>query len=198
MKKALWVLGMIVVALMVCGSAFGEEPKELNALVKELADLPNDHLMAPIPHPKVLHASSNGYMVTADNFVWIHTPNKKEIRVTNIGFVGKCWNLPPKTPILCSWDPSQTWLGILIPNDKGTEIEIFSLKTNQLLAAKRDWSQYPEWYRSPQKYQETTPTHWNGNSLNLNTVVYLKDGEKRSLAEKVVVTGDTYTISAIP
>jgi len=143
---------------------------------------------------EVENARQQGFVVNADDYVYITTPDNKRIQVTQIPFVGDDYSIPPVEPILCTWDPSQTWLGIFITVKQTTEIHLFNLKTRTMLTAETDWSSYPDWFGKPQIFAHTKPVKWNGNKLLADTLVKFRDGTTRRLPETLIVNGDVFQI----
>ena len=138
----------------------------------------------------------HGFKVTADNLVWIATPDHRKIQVTNIPFVAKVegggfYSIPPIEPIRCTWDPSHTWLGIFITVRQVTEAYVFNLKTETLISRwKCDYSRYPAWFGEPQWFTHTRPIRWSGNRLFCDSLVRFKSGGERHLPEVATIHDD--------
>jgi hypothetical protein len=99
---------------------------------------------------------------------------------------------PPVEPILCTWDPAHTWLGIFITVKQITEIHFFDLRTRSLLQPDSKAPKYPDWFGKPQLFTHTKPVKWDGNKLLLDSVVKFRDGSTRHLPEKRIINGDTF------
>lgn len=143
---------------------------------------------------EVSNSENQGFKVTAEDYVYITTPDGQKLQITDNPFVGDGYSLPPIGPVICSWAPNRKWVGIFIFADKGTAIYVFDLTRKKLLMAQRDWKQYPSWFGQPQLFDQDKPVSWSGNKLSVDSLIKFRNGTARHLPQEVVVDGDTYQI----
>jgi hypothetical protein len=144
----------------------------------------------------VANGKQGGYIVIANNLVYIVTPDQHKIQVTKIPFVGDVngyeYSIPPVKPILCTWGPNHKWLGIFIPVEQITEIYLFNLATNTFLEPAGPKPDYPESFNEDQLYCRTTPIKWKNNNLFVDTLVKFKDGHAKHYHETIIINKDTF------
>jgi len=143
---------------------------------------------------EVENGKQQGFTVSADNFVYITTSTGEKIQVTQITFVTPEYSIPPVEPILCTWDPSHTWLGIFITVKQITEIHLFNLQTNSLLKADPTFYKYPDSFNKSQSFAHTKPLKWSGNKLFADTYVKFRDGDTKHFPVTIIINGDTFQI----
>ena len=147
------------------------------------------NISASIEVQNPIHA---GFTVTADE-------EKVQVKVSS----GSTTTISDETypggahpgPIVCSWDPSGTWVAVFIPDKQATEIHVYDLKKGkQLQQRATSLSTYPDWYENAHAaYDE--PTTWNGGSLGILTRVTLRPtGEVKELWQSLTIAGDFFIL----
>jgi hypothetical protein len=97
--------------------------------------------------------------------------------------------------IVCSWDPSGTWVAVFIPDKQATEIHVYELKKGKQLQQKATpLSAYPDWYENAHAaYDE--PTTWKGGTLGILTRVTLgPTGQVRELPQSLTIAGNSFLV----
>ena len=141
---------------------------------------------------EVQNPTHAGFTVTADEEkVQIKAPSGTASTISDETYPGGAH----PGPIICSWDPFDTWVAVFIPDKQATEIHVYDLKRGKLLKQKATTlSTYPDWYENAHAaYDE--PTTWKDGSLGILTRVTLRPtGEVRELHQSLTIAGDFFIL----
>jgi hypothetical protein len=141
---------------------------------------------------EVQNPTHAGFTVTADEEkVQIKSPSGCTTMISDETYPG---GFHPG-PIVCSWDPTGSWVAVFIPDKRSTEIHVYDLKEGKQLQQKDTYfSGYPDWYENAHAtYDE--PTRWKGCTLGILTRVTLRPtGEVRELALTLTIAGDFFIL----
>jgi hypothetical protein len=147
------------------------------------------HLSASVEVQNPTHA---GFTVTADEEkVQITPPSGNATTISDETYPGGAH----PGPIVCSWDPSDTWVAVFLPDKQATKIHVYDLKRGkQLQQRPTPLSAYPDWYENAHAaYDE--PTSWKGSTLGILTRVTLRPtGEVRELHQSLTIAGDFFIL----
>ena len=147
------------------------------------------HLSASVEVQNPIHA---GFSITADKEkVQIKAPSGSTTTISDETYPGGAH----PGPIVCSWDPSDTWVAVFIPDKQATEIHVYDLKQGkQLQHQDTPFSSYPGWYQNAYAaYDE--PTTWKDGALGILTRVTLRPtGEVRELHQSLTIAGDFFIL----
>jgi hypothetical protein len=136
---------------------------------------------------EVQNPTHDGFTVTADEEnVQIKAPAGSATTISGEAYPGGAH----PGPIVCNWDPSDTWVAVFIPDKQATEIHVYDLKKGKQLQQKATpLSEYPDWYENAHAaYDE--PTSWKGSTLGILTRVTLRPtGEVRELPQSLTIAG---------
>ena len=101
------------------------------------------HLSASVEVQNPIHA---GFSITADKEkVQIKAPSGSTTTISDETYPGGAH----PGPIVCNWDPSDTWVAVFIPDKQATEIHVYDLKRGKQLQLKATpLSDYPDWYEN--------------------------------------------------
>lgn len=143
----------------------------------------------------VVDGARGGYVITATKALTIATPSGEVVQLSPEPFISNDWEMPPTAPIVCSWDPTGTWVAVFMQQARMDSVFVFNLKTNTALV-QNDGPDvvFPEWYNAHGVVYSTvdTPGTWNGNSLTVNTRVLWRDASvpAREMPQVLTVAED--------
>ena len=142
---------------------------------------------------EIKYPAHSGFTVMADEErVQIKAPSGSTTTISDETYPGGAH----PGPIVCSWNPTGTWVAVFIPDKQATEIHVYDLKQGKQIQRKdTPISSYPDWYQNAHAaYDE--PTRWKGDTLGIMTRATLRPtGQVRELIQSLTISGDFFVVT---